>query len=63
MDRRTNGRTTLALESLCDWKVIEDARRELDYNICDFKSEEYVDYDNIVFCISDNCISDYIEMK
>ena len=51
--------------------VIEEAKRELDNNyfntdICVPSSEEYVDYENIVFssnCSNDNCESDYIEMK
>ena len=51
--------------------VIEEAKKELDENyfntnIYGYNSEEYVDYDNILFCqesFSDNCESDYIEMK
>ena len=51
--------------------VIEEAKKELNENyfntnIYGYNSEEYVDYDNILFCqesISDNSESDYIEMK
>ena len=51
--------------------VIEEAKREIDENyvntnIYDSNNEEYVDYDNIIFCpkrFSDNSESDYIEMK
>ena len=51
--------------------VIEEAKKELDENyfntnIYGYNSEDYVDYDNILFCqesFSDNCESDYIEMK